>query len=427
MKSSYAITSARMKPFSKSVWITPAACGAVAPPAHRPGAHFLHAGGEVGLQAQQLVAGADHAVQARLGQAEIVEEIGRVGFVELRHLCLDRRAHRHHHRRLRPWRACARHPDADCSRSRLPSRWRRTCTGFSVSRCSSCTAPSLPRPAPTRAHRLAVVQRGLQLRQHRLARVASLSPPLAERLATVQRLFHAVQVGERQFGVDDVDVGQRVDLARRRARCRRPRSSARRARSRRSRGCARGTCCPGLHPGRAGDQAGDVDELDRGRHDLLRLDDRRPARRGADPAPARCRRSDRSCRTGSSPPRCPRLVSALNSVDLPTLGRPTMPHLMPILQSAWRMRERCIGAARTRIAVSVHARSAQLVCSPSSLDEIALRPPAAARRWLVDGTPISMSSSLPACVSTKPRTRSLWPGWPMPMRRRQNCRRPAAR
>src|SRR5690606_13865832 len=31
MKSSYAMTSARMNPFSKSVWMTPAACGAVAP------------------------------------------------------------------------------------------------------------------------------------------------------------------------------------------------------------------------------------------------------------------------------------------------------------------------------------------------------------------------------------------------------------
>jgi hypothetical protein len=27
----------------------------------------------------------------------------------------------------------------------------------------------------------------------------------------------------------------------------------------------------------------------------------------------------------------PALVSALNRVDLPTLGRPTMPHLMPML------------------------------------------------------------------------------------------------
>src|SRR5690606_39826407 len=35
-----------------------------------PGADFLHASGEVGLQVEQLVTGADHAVQTRLFKAE---------------------------------------------------------------------------------------------------------------------------------------------------------------------------------------------------------------------------------------------------------------------------------------------------------------------------------------------------------------------
>ena len=68
--------------------------------AHRPGAHFLQAGGEVGLQAQQLVAGADHAVQAGLVEPEIREELGSLGLLELGDLRLDRRAHRHHLRAL---------------------------------------------------------------------------------------------------------------------------------------------------------------------------------------------------------------------------------------------------------------------------------------------------------------------------------------
>jgi hypothetical protein len=51
------------------VWITPAACGA---DGHRPGAHFLHAGGEVGLQAQQHERGTDQPVQAQLGLAHDV-------------------------------------------------------------------------------------------------------------------------------------------------------------------------------------------------------------------------------------------------------------------------------------------------------------------------------------------------------------------
>src|SRR5690606_26595469 len=43
--------------------------------AQLPGADFLHACGEVGLQAEQLVAGADHPVQARLVEAEVLEEL----------------------------------------------------------------------------------------------------------------------------------------------------------------------------------------------------------------------------------------------------------------------------------------------------------------------------------------------------------------
>ena len=66
---------------------------------------------------------------------------------------------------------------------------------------------------------------------------------------------------------------------RRRARCRRSRSSARRARSRRPRGCARGTCCRAPRPcdAPATRPAMSTNSID-GRDDLLRLDDRRPAR-----------------------------------------------------------------------------------------------------------------------------------------------------
>ena len=40
------ITSARIKPFSKSVWITPAHCGALLPLHESPRAHLVRAGGE---------------------------------------------------------------------------------------------------------------------------------------------------------------------------------------------------------------------------------------------------------------------------------------------------------------------------------------------------------------------------------------------
>src|SRR5690606_24226687 len=47
--------------------------------AQLPRTDFLHACGEVGLQAEQLVAGADHPVQARLVEAEVLEELVAVG------------------------------------------------------------------------------------------------------------------------------------------------------------------------------------------------------------------------------------------------------------------------------------------------------------------------------------------------------------
>ena len=40
----------------------------------RPGAHFLRAGGEERQQPEQVVGGADHAVEARLVQPELLEE-----------------------------------------------------------------------------------------------------------------------------------------------------------------------------------------------------------------------------------------------------------------------------------------------------------------------------------------------------------------
>ena len=78
------------------------------------------------------------------------------------------------------------------------------------------------------------------------------------------------------------------------------------------------------------DQTCDVDELHRGGNHRTRF--RRSPRcgRDGDRARRRPRHSDRSWRRGSwrrrPLPRC----SALKRVDLPTLGRPTMPHLKPM-------------------------------------------------------------------------------------------------
>ena len=68
---------------------------------HRPGAHLFHAGGEIGLQAEQRVAAANHAVEAGLIEFQFRQKIGAVGLIELRNLRLDGRANRHHDRAFR--------------------------------------------------------------------------------------------------------------------------------------------------------------------------------------------------------------------------------------------------------------------------------------------------------------------------------------
>src|SRR5580704_9777967 len=47
--------------------------------AHRPGADLLRPGGEICNQSQQFIGGAYHAVQPRLGQSEIAQELDPIG------------------------------------------------------------------------------------------------------------------------------------------------------------------------------------------------------------------------------------------------------------------------------------------------------------------------------------------------------------
>ena len=61
---------------------------------NRPGAALVLADGEERDVAEQIVAGADHAIEPRFGQAEIGQKGGGVGGVELRDLELDLRADR---------------------------------------------------------------------------------------------------------------------------------------------------------------------------------------------------------------------------------------------------------------------------------------------------------------------------------------------
>jgi hypothetical protein len=67
------MVSARMKPFSKSEWISPAAFGALAPLCTVHARASLGPDGEEGEQVEQLVAGADHAGEAGFVQAQLFE------------------------------------------------------------------------------------------------------------------------------------------------------------------------------------------------------------------------------------------------------------------------------------------------------------------------------------------------------------------
>ena len=67
-------TSARMKPRSMSEWIVARRLLRARAAADGPGAALVLAGGEERDEAEQRVRGADHAVEAGLGEAEVVAE-----------------------------------------------------------------------------------------------------------------------------------------------------------------------------------------------------------------------------------------------------------------------------------------------------------------------------------------------------------------
>ena len=94
--SSQWMTSARMKPRCRSVWMTPGALGGLGAGPERPRPALLLAGGEEGAQAEQVVGGADHAGQRALAEAEGLEHLGPLVVGELDGLGLELHAHAEH-------------------------------------------------------------------------------------------------------------------------------------------------------------------------------------------------------------------------------------------------------------------------------------------------------------------------------------------
>ncbi len=303
------MTSARMKPRSKSVWITPAACGAVAPRA--PSRPALPSGPtvKIGLQAEQLGRRRGSRGSTRLVEPEF---------------CAGTR-------RARPPRAARSRPRSPRTPAtttgafgRAPGARAHPSSGLSREAALvdvghvhhrlhrqqlqlAQIAPLLGRQRHERAragpHR---ADRVHPLEQRRGGAVASLSPPLAALSArsrpfsSVARSASASSVLMTSMSRQRVDaaghvhdvvvleaahhVRDRIDLA----------------------DVRQELVAEPLALRGAGDEAGDVDELHRGRQDLLRVGDCQPARPAADRAPAPRRRSGRWCRTGSSRPRSAR-------------------------------------------------------------------------------------------------------------------------
>ena len=263
-----------MKPRWKSVWITPAASGAVAPDRDRPGAGLLRPGGQVRLQAEGAEADPDELVQARLVLADRGEQLGGVGGRQVDQLRLDlgvqedrlgrgdQRPQRVQRGRRRP---------APSSSTLKTYR-----NGLVVSRDSSRSG-SRSTPAEDSVRPLSKMDRALWTAASTGAR-SLLQPGLL--LQPGQRLVDGLQVGQDQLGVDRLDVVLAARPGPRRA----PRPGRRRrgspGRSRRPRGCWRGTCCPGPAPSLAPrTMPGDVDEATPSPARPSRAGRARPARR----------------------------------------------------------------------------------------------------------------------------------------------------
>ena len=180
----------------------------------RPRAHFLRPRGEVGLQPEQLVAGVDHAVEAGLGEAQVVEERLLVVAVEVGDLGLERRAHRHHRR------AFLRRVGVDRVEQRVVVE--------AVFRDVRHVHRRLHRQEEERLQQRALLgvevrrARGTSLVEHLLDLLQDveqalrfLVAPGAGQLVDLQYLLlDRGEVGQRELGVDRLDVRDRVHLAR---------------------------------------------------------------------------------------------------------------------------------------------------------------------------------------------------------------------
>ena len=207
------MTSARMKPCSKSVWMTPGRLRRRRALRDRPRAHFLLARREIRVQAEQIVSGADQAVEPRLGHAHVGEEHLLVLGVEVGDLRLHRRADRddggflglrtlselvEHRIAFEAVLGDVRHVERRLHRQQEIRLQQRALLVVEIDG----------------ARGLRLVQRGADLGKHGVEALRLLvAAGTRELLDLADLLVDGREIGQRQLGVDRLDVGERVDPA----------------------------------------------------------------------------------------------------------------------------------------------------------------------------------------------------------------------
>ena len=239
-----------------------------------PRAHFLDAGGEVGLQAEQVVAGVHQAVEARFLEAEVGEENLLFVVVEVGDLGFDRRADGDDFGIL----GGGVHTHGVQMRVVLEAvlgdvgRVEHRLGGDQAERLE--VQPLLLRQVE-RAHRPALVELGEAFFEHGNEDLGFLVAGARRPAVAQQRFLDGGHVDQRQLGIDDLDVAQRIDTAGNVNHVVIGEAAHHVQHGVGFADVGEELVAQPFPLGGAGDQPGDIDELGDRRHDALRLDDLR--------------------------------------------------------------------------------------------------------------------------------------------------------
>ena len=178
-----------------------------------PRTHFLHAGGEIGLQAEQIVARADKAVQAGLFHAHFRQEFGFFIVFQFGNVAFDGGANRHDGR-VFLFRQRFQAVEMWIIGEAVFRHVRHIHGGFCRQQEQRAQQGQLFFVQAERAHGLAFVQMRQQFFQHRHQFLRVFVARFGAFAFADDGFFHAGQIRQRQFRADGFNVGNRIDFAR---------------------------------------------------------------------------------------------------------------------------------------------------------------------------------------------------------------------